>query len=282
MKKKLIAPIWIKSDLQEINICNDVILRKITEKESLRIFCRTAEYNIDWLISKVSELWTLNDYYDSYEHVLVWPELTSIYWREIIFSPSWFVLEAEKEYIIYILKTLRIVNNGNFYCPFAFNMDEKEIHFLERFTIIDMRIDFLIQKKDLPNIKLIFQKVKDNDNDIRVERFIRNQDNAINDKIRFIEAISIIESIIVWNTNSEISFRFALYLSYLFKKLDFKKAKKFYNIRSRLTHEWESQDFNKQMLKEILDISREIIQKYLLDDLSHENILNSINYKIAN
>lgn len=135
------------------------------------------------------------------------------------------------------------------------------------------REKYSISINEIPRIKKIYNDILENKNEVlslAFERFNNAITKTNNEKNSFIDFVTILESIVLNNNNQELSFRFALYISFILSNklknpVKFKDVKTIYNVRSQLVHGGKSKDYNKTMYKKLEQYTK-VILLWILDN----------------
>jgi hypothetical protein len=138
-----------------------------------------------------------------------------------------------------------------------------------------INFDYFLKLEEIELLKNIVKNVPKLNEVIR-KRFLIAADHDLNNKVKVVELVSIMESLLCGNEKNELRFRFALFSSFIINKFrkttSFQEMKYFYDLRSELVHTGNSKKFTNQSLFRINFLSRELIKQYLLENFSPSKI----------
>lgn len=281
-ESKILAPIVIftEDDNDEIKITDTLLLRKITPAELVSFFGVEVTFK-EQLVNSIKNK----------ESVKFWDDIPQgdlkIIGIDNLIYP-YYILEANtNEEIKDFIFAVRLMSEKTVICPKGiienttylfrpFNFCQ-EIVCSPKNMIYTIPTDF---KYLIETYKLIHNNTQRQKKEILNARLNLCIDYEQNDFIRFIESVSIIESILCGNDTGELSFRFSLFSSYILKKnqisISSNEMKKFYNIRSKLVHTGKDKDYTVEKLKKILFYTKTIYSEYLKNSIDGEIVLSEI------
>lgn len=176
-----------------------------------------------------------------------------------------------------LLFILRLLSDVNFLAPIGYNNERMQTHFFD-FSFSEKHI-LNLSTIDIAKVDKLLNKLY-NSKDVKIDllkhRFSLISNVDLDKKLRFVEAVSIIESIVCGNEKNELRFRFSLFSHFLIDYADFNEFKKIYDIRSQLVHTGRSKLFSNQLLERIVRISKDILLEYIQNDVDGDEILRII------
>lgn len=126
--------------------------------------------------------------------------------------------------------------------------------------------DYVIDAQEFIEVKKIYQRIVANFSEFEpaFDRFNNALSFDTNKKNAFIDFVTILESRLLKNNSSEVSFRFSLYAGYLLNdilkiKTSYKEICDIYTARSELVHGGKSSKFNDGVLDKVRDMARAIL-----------------------
>lgn len=270
----IIAPITISVDKDSYLFSDDLTIRKITDDEYKKYFCiKSITFE-----SHRPKSYTPYNLEKCYSYWYDLPNLNYI-GKEIIFAtiPEYCVESNNEEKIQFFINSIRLNTTINIFCPLGFS-ENRVRYFGGAFSFQNL---CHLKETDFLSIKIVYSRLLqkyhgDEKLKILLERFSTITNTDISDKIRFIEAVGIIESIVCMNENNELRFRVSLYTSFIIENISFDEVKYLYDIRSQLVHTGKSRNFNDNELKKVILVAKQILIKYLLEDISGKKILEKI------
>ena len=305
MADEILAPIIIFTEnyRDKIEIVDDLTLRKITANELIYYFGADLEFDDKGQVSRLKSIGTIEGVPHFWDNI----PSASIMDDEIPFYPAYTLVSSSSDKIRDLILALHLLKEGNFFCPkgkkmVAATITNTGVSFLtpeyyyyplnklppQNYKIMDSEHDELIK---------IYHEIVNSPNNSKHETikarlkivFDRSQKMSI----RFIEAVSIIESIITGNEQGELTFRFSLYSSYLLSnKLGVDVSRnymnKIYGFRSGLTHtgEWKKNDLRKlgksekEIFEDLLRYTKLVYREYIRSEISGNKIIDEIEKKL--
>jgi len=280
----IFAPIimFTENDNEEIIINDNLKIRKITKKELKTLFGKEIIFK--------------NQSPNSIKNI----KKSSIgFWDEIPKSDidliglsnvtyPYYIIEAnDLESIKNLVFTLRLINNKTVVCPKGISSDDKSQsnYFFKPFninqkTFFSTSNILKLQEYEIINVIKNYNIITKSKNDILKKRLNICLDTEQDKHIRFIEAVSIMESILCGNDSSELNFRFSLYGSFILKKhcinISSKDMKEFYTIRSKLVHTGNKKGYTDDKLYLALEYTKIIYFEYLNNNITGKSILEDI------
>lgn len=286
-ESKILAPIVIftEDDNDEIKITDTLLLRKITPAELISFFGVEVTFK-EQLANSIKNK----------ESVKFWDDIPQgdlkIIGIDNLIYP-YYILEANtNEEIKNFIFAVRLMSEKTVICPKGIKGNAiylfRPFNFCQK-TVLSPKNNIYTIPRDLTHLIEAYKLIH---NTQRQKKEILNArlnlciDYEQNDFIRFIESVSIIESILCGNDNGELSFRFSLFSSYILKKneisISSNEMKRFYNIRSKLVHTGKDKDYTVDKLKEILSYTKIIYSEYLKNDIKGDIVLSEIENTFIN
>lgn len=251
---KIIAPLIIFSEdnFDKLELSNEICIRKITNEEIKDFFKCDVTFK-DQRANSLKNRGSLGK---------IWDDLPiQLPLNHLIYFIPYYVIEAvDRSNIEFLILTLHLLKNESFLCPKGrqkiTNGWSDSIYYPLNFV---QRYNYKIKTKDREEIKTLYSLILQFDNkknDIIKGRLKICFDYSQNKKIRFIECVSVIESILCGNDSGELRFRFSLFATFMLKKLSIDVSHKdisiFYDIRSKLVHTGEAKKYNNELLDTLL------------------------------
>jgi len=277
---RIIAPIilFAEDDPDKIVIDKTLLIRKIRPVELVQLFGTEVDFEDQKAICS-----------KRINHTFFWADIP----KELPMLPSpvvypYYLIEAgDPKNIEDLILTLRLLYEKTVICPKAADSGFKRFFFFRPFNFTQKTffstVDIVtIPRKDIKKIRKNFNNVKNNGSKNTVVRARVNTclDLTQKHEIRFVEAISIIESILCSSERDELRFRFSLLGYYLLTKLGFKVTRKsllnFYDIRSSLVHSGRKGKHAKERLGDALQYSKTIYLEFCRNGFDGQDILCEI------
>lgn len=281
----IFAPIIIftENDNEEIIISSNLKIRKITENELETFFCKeiTFENQRPCSIKNINK-----------SSIGFWNEIPKsdidLFGLNDFAYPYYIIESNDSESISNLIFTLRLINtNKTVVCPkgTSSNAESQTNYFFRPFninqeTFFSTSNILKLKNNEINNVIKNYTVISKSEDDVLKKRLNICLDTEQDKHIRFIEAVSIMESILCGNDSGELSFRFSLYGSFILKKhcisISSKDIKDFYDIRSRLVHTGNKKGYTDEKLCLALEYTKIIYFEYLHNDITGKSILKDI------
>lgn len=281
---KIFAPIimFTENDNEEIIINENLKIRKTTKEELKTLFGKEV-------IFENQKPKSINNTGKCY--VGFWDEIpkSDVALIEFdVFAYPYYIIEANTiKAIENLIFTLRLINNKTVVCPKAMSSNGKSEtnYFLRPFNINQKTFfstsDILkLQENEIDNISKNYTIISKSQNDILKKRLNICLDTEQDKHIKFIEAVSIMESILCGNDSGELGFKFSLFGSFVLKKnninISSQDLKDFYVARSHLVHSGKKDRYTDEKLDLALKYTKIIYFEYLYNQITEKSILDDI------
>ncbi len=282
---KVFAPIilFTENDNEEIIINSNLKIRKITKEELETLFGREITFKNQKPKSITSR---------KANYIGFWDEIPKsdigLVGLDDLAYPYYIIESKDSEWIKTLIFTLRLINtHKTVVCPKGTSSNDKSQsnYFFKPFninqkTFLNTSNILKLQEHEIINVVENYTIISKSRNDILKKRLNICLDLEQDNHIRFIEAVSIMESILCGNDSGELSFRFSLYASFILKKhcinISSKDIKDFYNIRSKLVHTGDKKGYTDDKLVLALEYTKIIYFEYLTNEITGKSILKDI------
>jgi len=285
IKNKIVAPIYIKmaNSIECYNYLNKLKIRKITDGELKILFgisgakFKKQDFRGGTNINNVDNFWSdipsdkflgLSDLLDC--------------------SIPYFVIEADDPIEIErVLYAIRLLKEENCFCPKGIKYISKgctEYYFRPFNISYEKRLK--LTKNDIVRLNKLLDVIKFEEGKSKIiyDRLKICLNIDLSKQVRFIEAVGVIESIILGNPKDELIFRFSLYSSYILNKYkiitSFTEMKNIYDIRSGLVHKGGCTKFNNEIFAKVIRYLKTIVILFYWENISNDSIKEDICKKL--
>ena len=278
----MISPISIYIYSESVAFLEGTVqIRKITDSELETYYGVRVEFCNQRPVGATTLLNSGTLYHEYIEPLL---PVGSVF-REAVFPYPQYVLESQDSQSIEdTILALRLLKTGHLFCPIIIDIKDShhQIHFINIATSYN-RVDFILEENEVKAIDhtlMVLKKshISRNDEklDIILSRFNLFIDCSLPKSLRYVEAVSILESIICSNDQNELSFRFSLGLLFICRKLglsySLKYFKDMYTDRSKLIHTGKIPKNIDEKLDELSTILRSVVRYYIVDNRGFDAI----------
>lgn len=271
---KILAPIFIafEVEIDSYEFSSGLTIRKITDTELKDFFGGIYEFE-NQLVKTVKPLMNIDNFWDDF---LAEEPIASL--REM-YVPYYVIESDDLNNVIDLLAVIRLIG-GSVFCPKAFHADGTRVsYFYLRPTCAVSMLE--MKNDDLEKVRSYVSKYSAYKNSVLKNRLIRCFDSNNDRNIIFIEAVSIVESIVCKDSKSELRYRFSLLTSLCAKnnglQFGFDLMRKIYDIRSDLVHSGTSSKFADDIFCHALELMKVVVLDDIQDGKLNERLLEQIN-----
>lgn len=197
----------------------------------------------------------------------------------------------DSEKITNLILAFRLHKLGKIFAPLVFKYPSGSLHVTTYPLHTKFSLPYQIDWSELNNVKTIFHELnnlkKDDPLLLTLERFTNSLSTGLDNKISFVEYVSILESLFLKNSNTnELNFRFSLIISYILSnKLKIKTkhqvVSEWYKIRSELVHCGKSKKYNQEKFEFLDYCIRKLLVWYLENSNDYYKIEEEIFSKLG-
>jgi hypothetical protein len=188
---------------------------------------------------------------------------------------SQYIIECNVDYYMSkrlsdLLLAFRLYRPGGIYAPLIIHPNKAAIQYVHPLFNED-REKYSVKKQEFREIRRIYNLIICSRNSklpLISERFNNAIGYRTDQKNSFIDFVTILEAIFLNNAFQELSFRFALYTSFILsnklgEKVDFNDMKKIYTTRSELVHSGKSKNYNNGTYEKTKQYTRKLLLWYI-------------------
>lgn len=267
---KYICPILIKSEDPDpkYDFGNGCVLRKITDAELLELFKGKFEFHeqrpIRCQTTEVGNIWSMMDF------GLVGQEFRDG-------AIPYHVIDGEDAFEIgKVLASLRIHKPGGIYCPLA--KADAQFHYFYPISF-PTAVNYRILASDMDAIIRLIASIgsaSKKKSAVILHRFRSFCDEDLDQGLRLVEAVGLIESIICGDIKEELRFRSSYFGVCVLHKhginTTVKEMQGIYDLRSKIVHSGRRDGLTSDVFERAGIIARKLVQLYFVEDLDDEKI----------